>query len=86
MTMCQSIPTPAQLLRFTAEERFEQEVRMVLSLFFPDSHAALSYFQTCEARAGADAIKPLRDAVRIRWVARQAVLKAQQNNRPPVVR
>lgn len=79
--MCQTIPTPAQLLRFTGEERFEQEVRMVLSLFFPDSHAALSYFQACEARVGVEAVKPLRDAVRLRWVARQAVLKAQRGTR-----
>lgn len=67
---------------YTPEEHFEQTVRLVMSLCFPDSHAALEFFQTCEKVEGVDAIKPLRDETRKRWIARQAALKNARAARP----
>ncbi len=59
----------------TPEEHFEQTVRLVMSLCFPDSHAALEFFLACEKVEGVDAIKPLRDETRKRWIARQTAIK-----------
>lgn len=61
--------------QYTPEEHFEQTVRLVMSLCFPDSHAALEFFLACEKVDGVEAVKPLRDETRKRWVARQAELK-----------
>lgn len=59
----------------TPEERFEQTVRLVLSLCFPDSHAALEMFQSMEQADGVEAVKPIRDETRKRWIVRQAELR-----------
>lgn len=67
---------------YTPEEHFEQTVRLVMSLCFPDSHAALELFQAFERVEGVDAVKPLRDETRKRWVARQAAFKNARAARP----
>lgn len=56
----------------TPEEALESEIRFLLNVFFPDSQAALEYFLVCEKVKGVEAIKPLRDATRVRWVAKMA--------------
>lgn len=60
----------------TPEEALESEIRFLLNVFFPDSQAALSYFLVCEKVKGVEAIKPLRDATRERWIAKAAALRA----------
>lgn len=56
-------------------EHFDQTVRFIMSMCFPDSHAALELFLACERAEGVDAVKPLRDETRRRWIARQNELK-----------